>query len=331
MKTISFIKMMLPIKLKKILPIILFIQIISAVHLFAQQEPDTSYAYSIKKSAYKKGKGSIVFIDEAHYNFHTKNGRFSPFGKLLEQDGYQVKALTDSISKIDIIRNCNILVIANALHSSNSNVEQWVLPNPSAFSKVEIKNIKEWVEGGGSLLLIADHMPFAGAAYDLGKMFGFEYLNGFAYTGKNTWPPSRFSTREKTLKESPIAKGMNDYEKIDSVATFTGSAFKIPVAAIPVLSFLKEHYSLEPDTAWSFNPNTPSQKLNNFHQGAIMKFGKGKIAVFGEAAMFTAQIVNGNFKVGINSEAAPQNAQFVLNLIHWLDGVKIYNGPTWKK
>ena len=33
----------------------------------------------------------------------------------------------------------------------------------------------------------------------------------------------------------------------------------------------------------------------------------------------TAQVVNGNFKVGINSDAAPQNAQFVLNLVRWLD------------
>ena len=47
--------------------------------------------------------------------------------------------------------------------------------------------------------------------------------------------------------------------------------------------------------------------------------------------MFTAQIANGNFKVGINSESAPKNAQFTLNLIHWLDGVKEYSGVPVKE
>ncbi|MFA7229474.1 MAG: DUF4350 domain-containing protein, partial [Melioribacteraceae bacterium] len=292
----------------------------------AQQEPDTAYTYNIKQSAYQKGKGSVIFIDEAHNNFHTKNGRFSPFSKLLEQDGYQVKSLTDSISKIDFINKCKIFVISNALNTSN--VTQWILPTPSAFSKEEIEIIKRWVEDGGSLLLIADHMPFAGAAYEFGKAFGFEFLNGFAYTKERSWPPSVFTLKDKTLRKSPIISDVKDYEKINYVATFTGSAFKAPKGSIPVLSFLKEHYSLQPDTAWSFNPKTPSQKLNGFHQGAILKFGKGRIAVFGEAAMFTAQIVNSNMKVGINSDDAPQNAQFVLNLIHWLDGVKEYCGTS---
>jgi len=37
--------------------------------------------------------------------------------------------------------------------------------------------------------------------------------------------------------------------------------------------------------------------------------------------MFTAQIANGTLKAGFNSELATQNAQFTLNLIHWLDGM----------
>jgi len=330
MQTIFSIKILSDGMRSKVLLFILFFQFAPALEIFAQQEPDTVYTYSIKQSAYLKDKGSIIFIDEAHNNFHTKSGRFSPFSKLLSQDGYQVKSLTDSISQIEAIKKCKILVIANALHSSNSKFEQWALPTPSAFSNEEIKIIKQWVEDGGGLLLIADHMPFAGAAYELGKAFGFEYLNGFAYTGKNNWPPSVFSFKDNTLKKSPIVSGLKDYEKINTVATFTGSAFKIPEKAIPVLSFLNEHYSLQPDTAWSFNSNTPSQTLEGYHQGAVMNFGKGRIAIFGEAAMFTAQIVNGNFKAGINSEAAPQNAQFALNLIHWLDDVKVYSGKSKK-
>jgi hypothetical protein len=106
---------------------------------------------------------------------------------------------------------------------------------------------------------------------------------------------------------------------VNEVAPYTGSAFPIPREAIPVLQFSREHWSLQPDTAWVFHPDTPKILLENYYQGALMKSGKEKIAVFGEAAMFTAQIVNESIKVGINSPDAPENARFELNVIHWLD------------
>jgi hypothetical protein len=283
----------------------------------AQQVPDTIYTFINLRPAWHSGEGPGVFIDAAHNNFHTKDGGFFAFSKLLEQDGYQVNGLNQTISSPDILKACKILVISNALNDAN--VDSWILPTPSAFTKDEISIIVSWVENGGSLLLIADHMPFAGAAYELGNAFGFEFLNGFAYTGQGTWPPSVFTLKDGTLQDSPVTNNISNVEKIDYVATFTGSAFKVPASAIPVLGFLETHFSLQPDTAWSFNDNTPRIGLEGYYQGALLEFGRGKVAVFGEAAMFTAQLVNGNFKVGFNSEQAPQNAQFTLNLIHWLD------------
>lgn len=285
----------------------------------AQQIPDSNFVYTITSPAYSEGSGPLIYIDGAHNNFHTVQGGFYPVARLLKSDGYRVLGLNEPITKIDILNDCKILIIANALHSSNN--DDWVLPNPSAFTADEISVIKSWVEDGGSLFLIADHMPFAGAAYDLGKAFGFEFLNGFAYTRERMWPPSVFSFNDGTLMKLPITAGVEKSEQINEISTFTGSAFKAPGDAIPVLRFTDKNYSLQPDTAWVFNENTPRKMLGGYNQGALLKFGKGKIAVFGEAAMFTAQIVNGNFKVGINSEQAPQNAQFALNLIHWLDGL----------
>lgn len=283
----------------------------------AQQVPDTAFTFPIRQAAYPKGEGPVVFIDQAHNNMHTREGGFFAFSRLLEQDGYRVRGLATLINETDELKECRILVIANALDSSD--LEDWILPDPSAFSEEEISIIRQWVKDGGRLLLIADHMPFAGAASVLGNAFGFEFLNGFAFTARGAWPPSMFTRKDKTLPESPIVEGNYDYEKIDQVATFTGSAFKAPEDAIPVLGFLQEHYILLPDTAWSFNAQTPRKDLNGCYQGAILQFGKGRVAVFGEAAMFTAQVANGTLKAGFNSEVAPKNAQFVLNLIHWLD------------
>lgn len=57
-------------------------------------------------------------------------------------------------------------------------------------------------------------------------------------------------------------------------------------------------------------------------QGAVLRFGRGRVALFGEAAMFTAQLAGPTRKpVGMNAPEAGQNAQFVLNLLHWLSGL----------
>ncbi len=75
-----------------------------------------------------------------------------------------------------------------------------------------------------------------------------------------------------------------------------------------------------PEKAWQFGPDTKRIPVGGWLQGAVMKYGAGRIAFFGEAAMFTAQLSDLK-PVGMNAPQAEQNSQFVLNLIHWLSGV----------
>jgi hypothetical protein len=299
------------------LPIFLVVPGLLCQDACAQQRPDTAFVYLLPTPAYPPGKGPLLAIDAAHHNFHTLVGGFAAFGKLITMDGYKVQSMTMPLTMLKNGKGPRILVIANPLDASDT--ADWVLPNPSAFSKEEIRNLQQWVNEGGRLLLIADHMPFAGATSDLAAAFGFNFLNGFAFTGERSWPPSRFTREENTLRSSPVTEPGKAQLTVNEVATYTGSAFSIPREAIPVLQFNREHWSLQPDTAWAFHPDTPKILLENYCQGALMKSGKGKIAVFGEAAMFTAQIVNESIKVGINAPDAPDNARFVLNVIHWLD------------
>jgi hypothetical protein len=57
-------------------------------------------------------------------------------------------------------------------------------------------------------------------------------------------------------------------------------------------------------------------------QGAVVRSDKGRVAVFGEAAMFSAQVSGPDRRpAGMNDPAAPQNAQFLLNVLHWLSGL----------
>lgn len=299
--------------------IIYFIILTLPAWLYSQQLPDTTYNPHIENPAYGLGEGPVVFIDGGHHNFHTQNGGYKACSNLLARDGYNVKEYSGEFKKKELAKG-KILVIANALNEIN--VGKWYLPNPSAFTKSEIKTVKRWVNNGGSLFLIADHMPLAGAAEDLAKAFGFEFTNGFVFdTLKVRKGITFFNLDDQSLTESTITKGRDSSERVNQIVTFTGQAFNIPDDATPILTFDKAHVNVLPDTAWVFDKNTTSYNAEGMSQGAYKKIGKGRIVVFGEAAMFTAQLAGPKKrKMGMNDEAAPENHQLLLNIIHWLDG-----------
>ena len=165
--------------------------------LLSQQITDTTYNPIIQNPVYEPGKGSVIFIDEGHHNFHTKNGRYKAFSNLLERDGYKVIEYKGPFDEFELTKG-KILVISNALNEIN--VDDWFLPNPSAFTKSEIETLKKWVFEGGSLFLIADHMPMAGAATELAAVFEFEFTNGFVF-GTVSKGAAIFNLKEKMLHE----------------------------------------------------------------------------------------------------------------------------------
>jgi hypothetical protein len=178
------------------------------------------------------------------------------------------------------------------------------------------------VEKGGSLFLIADHMPFPGAASDLAKAFGVEFSNGYATAGH--WKRGSPDTFDygTGLKESTITRGRADGEKVTKVATFTGSAFKVPKDATPVLVFGAKSESLERKAGVQAKSERRKVPIEGWCQGAVMKVGRGRAAVFGEAAMFSAQLAGPGQPMGMNAPQAEQNHQLLLNVMHWLSRAK---------
>jgi hypothetical protein len=285
----------------------------------AQQVADLEYKPALPRPAYEAGKGPRVAIDEAHHNFHTAEGRYKPFAELLRRDGYRVDALSQPFSA-ESLKDVEILVISNALHERNA--RDWSPPNPSAFTKDEIAAVHSWVEKGGSLFLIADYAPFPGAASDLAKAFGVEFSNGVARAGH--WKRESADTfdYETGLKESTITRGRADDEKVTKVVTFAGSAFKAPKDAIPVLVFGARSESLERRAGGQDKPEIRRVPIEGWCQGAVMKVDKGRVAIFGEAAMFSAQLAGPNQRMGMNAPGAEQNHQLLLNVMHWLSRAK---------
>jgi len=291
-----------------------------ASHVFpatSQQVADSAFAPHVSRPAWPPGTGPVVLLDEAHVNFHTLDGRYYTFGRLLAGDGLVVRPLRTAFTQ-EALAGARLLVIANALNPRNR--EDWSLPTPSAFTPDEIAAVRAWVRDGGSLLLIADHMPFPGAAGNLAAAFGIRMLNGFAAPQGDTRGPIVFRRSDGSLREHPITSGRSPAERIDSIASFTGQAFHADSAA-PIMVLPQGVTVLLPTVAWQFSDSTPTVSGAGALQGAVTSYGSGRVAVFGEAAMFSAQLGGPNRNpMGMNAPQARQNPQFLLNVVHWLVG-----------
>lgn len=301
---------------------------VSALPAFAQQIADSSFVSTLEHPAYPTGRGPRVLVDAAHYNFHTADGRYWAFAQLLRTDGYRVQGSKDKLTP-DVLQGADLLVIANALSKEDSEGD-WVLPTESAIDSAEVVAVAAWVQQGGALFLIADHMPCPGAVSNLAAAFGFHLMNGFAFAGPDLSQGSFDFVRAKaevpgdayvagTLADHPITRGAGRGEAVPFVRTFTGEAFRVPPEAVSLLTFGAPSAVLFPTVAWQFSKLTPNTSAEDLSQGAVLEFGKGRVAVFGEAAMFTAQLAGPNrVPFGMNDPDAPYNKQFLLNLVHWL-------------
>ncbi len=289
------------------------------------QIPDKSFNPQVSNPVYAVGQGPVVCLDEGHNNFHTLDNRFWAFGELLRRDGYVVES-TKSKFTADVLHPCSILVIANA--QLEGDWDTYPYPTPSAFTPEEIATVQNWVQEGGALLLIADHMPLAGVAQPLAVAFKVEFNNGFALKGYEDESKrdaafdmqTIFRIQDFTLAQHAITEGRTPEESVSYVRSFTGQAFLAPEAAEPILILPQDFISLMPEKAWQFGPDTKRIPAGGWLQGAVMKYGAGRTAFFGEAAMFTAQLSDLK-PVGMNAPQAEQNSQFVLNLMHWLSGI----------
>ena len=277
----------------------------------AQQVPDTSFLPAIDNPTFDTGRPPVVAVDGAHNNFHTADHGFLPFAELLRRDGFTVFGL-QSVLTDSVLRTLDILVIANALHECN--IGNWQKPTPSAFSESEIAAVSRWVKNGGSLFLIADHMPFPGAAQELAASLGITFQNGFAIdTTRRGF--AVFRKGEGTLAEHELT------DNIDSIVTFTGQAFWASEDYTPLVTFGDGFVSMMPEVAWQFDDSTERFSVAGWTQLAVGEVGEGRVVVSGEAAMFTAQLAGDDkLPVGMNYPGAPDNLPFLLNLMHWLAG-----------
>jgi len=165
------------------------------------------------------------------------------------------------------------------------------------------------------------------AAASLGLIFH----NGYTRVAGTEEGGLTFRRSDGSLREHSINVGRNPGERVSSVTTFTGQAFRPhPDTKLEPLMVLGDDVELLlPEKAWEFSERTPRIAAAGWLQGAVLRLGKGRVAVFGEAAMFSAQISGSEKRpMGMNHPDASENARFLLNVFHWLSGLLPPSGSS---
>ena len=281
---------------------------------FAQQIPDPKFDASVAHPAYPKRHPAVLF-DEAHNNFHRTDGRYKPFATLLTNDGYTITPNREAF-RAGTLRPYRVLVIANALGSAAMGSADASKP---AFTADECRAVREWVERGGRLLLIADHAPMGAANQILARELGVTMGEGFTYDPRHSaeGAPSvlEFSRDNGLLANHAITRGRNASERISKVVAFTGQSLKGPPAGATILRLADSAFDKADRTS------IEQRAVAGPSQCIVFRSGKGRVVVLGEAAMLSAQLGGANQRpMGMN---VPGNddRQFALNLMHWLTGL----------
>jgi hypothetical protein len=273
------------------------------------QQSDPTFDTKVAHPSYRTEHPRVLF-DEAHYNFHTTDGRYKPFAEVIANDGFKVIPNKQKFTK-DLLSKGEILIIANALGADGMGAND---ASNSAFTEAECDAVRDWVREGGSLLLITDHAPFGSAAQSLANRFGVDMSKGYTADPSNSEGGETslvFTRKNKLLGDHPIMKGRDDSEKINRIQTFTGQSLKGPAGSVAILKL--------GDTAVDAGDDGNPRSAAGRAQGIAFPFGKGRVVVMGEAAELSAQLI-GNERFGMNVPGL-DNRQMALNIMHWLSGL----------
>ena len=294
----------------------------------AEQIADPDFKPTIAKPAYT-ADSPLVFLDEAHNNFHTAAGRYKPFADLLKADGYRIVPGTQPFTTTSLTE-AKVLVISNALGSGITAAN--INDPPAAFTDAECDAVRDWVRGGGALLLIADHAPFGATTAPLAARFGVEMGKGYAWAVNNNGvEPSTtiiYSRENGLLGVHPITRD------VTRVVAFTGQSLSVPSGAVVLLRFGTPAYespgseSQSDMAAFSAGKSTKAKDITGRAQGLAFDYGRGRVVMMGEAAMFAALVARFTGPTGRREEIrmgmnvpGNDNRQLLLNIMHWLSRV----------
>ncbi|MGP0065573.1 MAG: hypothetical protein ACLQGP_18460 [Isosphaeraceae bacterium] len=290
-----------------------FDAVTAALGIGGRQSIDPDFNARVARPAYADAAPHPrVIFDEAHRNWYSAVGSFSPFANLLSNDGYRVIRNRETYTR-EVLRTGDILIIADAARASGPRGSK---PKPE-YTDAECDAIRDWVKNGGALLLIIDAPRSGGAAENLARRFGVDLSNRLTSDPVNsvkrnsTW--LILSRQNQLLRDHPITRGRDVSERLDRIQTFDGTSLKGPEGSIPFLKL----GATAVDRVGRSNDRVPA---SGRAQGLAFRFGQGRVVVLGGAGAFTAEIHAWETKMGMNVPGI-DNHQMALNIMHWLSGL----------
>lgn len=310
--------------------LVLWVAVLLSIHpgeLRSQQRANPDFDATVPRPAYDPGEGPRILFDNAHHNFHTSNGRYEPFVRLMVADGFRVTS-NDAPFSPESLAGHDILVISSARGAPPGRPGE----TDPAFTPEEVTAVRDWVLAGGGLLLITDHPPAATPPRVLAEQFGITLIDA---APRDTihfldGPGALiFSRPHRTLEDHPITRGRDPSERVQRVVTFTGNSIVPPAEAAVLLRLPRtalEGYSRPPagDTLVSaFVPAVGTA------QGVALSHGRGRVVALGEAAAWTSQIFGDGTEATGMDEPGFDNRRFILNTMRWLAGLLPETAPAW--
>jgi hypothetical protein len=295
----------------------------------AAQQPDPSFRPGVSNPAYSK-KGPKVLFDEAHNNSHTAGGTYKAFVDLLTGDGYKVAANRQKFSK-ESLKGHDVLVIANAAGPPSRR-------DSPAFTDEECDAVRDWVSGGGALLLVAGHRPYGAAAAALASRFGVDITPGHTIDKVNYNKEAEdetelvFSRDSNLIADHAITRGRDTTERINRVLTFSGTSVKGDEKSVVLLKLGDSAFDvLRPDPVPGAREPVPGVDITappdykvaaaaGRGQAVALEFGRGRVVVFAEPSALTAQVTTKGLRYGL-SMSGVDNQQLALNIMRWLSGL----------
>lgn len=285
---------------------------------FGQMLNDSPFNASISNPKYKKQKGLKILIDAGHHNFIVEMGLIKPFVDLSTNDGYQPK-IDSGVFTSAYLTNYEIVFIPPAMPFKFGSKKE--VTTEITFTPDELAALKDWVNKGGSLMMLSEHAPIDKSMTPLFNTFGIQLSIGAVVDSVNYDKSIKFPNAETLLlfnssngllnSTHPIIKGNNPNELVQNIVTYTGSAL--------TGEGYTNIFKLSPSAKirkWS--ASQPSGGGDS--QCLAGNFGKGKVFALGDCNGFTAMYVNtggAKFSAGMQVDAYDWR-QFVLNTLHWM-------------
>lgn len=285
---------------------------------FGQMLNDSSFDASVSRPMYKKQTGPNILIDAGHHNFIVEMGLIKPFVDLSRNDGYKPN-IDSGVFTTDYLSKYQMLLISPAMPFKFGSKKE--VTTEITFTSEELAALKDWVNKGGSLIILSEHAPIDKSMTPLLNTFGIQSSIGAVYDTVNcdtTLKVSYFETilrftSSNTLlnKNHPLIKGRNKHELVNNIETYTGCALS------------ESNYT----NIFKLGSTAGIKKWNGIlpsgggdSQCLAGNFGEGKIVALGDCNGFTAMYVNsGGKKLLAGMQVKEYDwKQFVLNTLHWL-------------